>query len=118
MSYSKELQFDELEKARVHNSTSVLTLRKNVRFALSRFRSLLLTASRLISFPAVTKMLQFSAFNFLSECPEGQDFPFRNLGIKGCLRLPQAYRSLPRPSSALEPKRPPSSVTGLNFCRW
>ena len=30
--------------------------------------------------------------------------PFGNLGIKGCLRLPQAYRSLPRPSSAPDAK--------------
>ena len=36
--------------------------RQEVRFALYRFRSPLLTASRLLSFPAGTKMFQFSAF--------------------------------------------------------
>ena len=30
--------------------------------------------------------------------------PFGNLRIKGCLRLPEAYRSLPRPSSAPDAK--------------
>ena len=30
--------------------------------------------------------------------------PFRNLGIKVCLPLPQAYRSLPRPSSSCNAK--------------
>ena len=30
--------------------------------------------------------------------------PFGNLRVKGCLRLPEAYRSLPRPSSAPDAK--------------
>ena len=34
------------------------------------------------------------------ECREGQEFPFGHPRIKGCVRLPGAYRSLPRPSSA------------------
>ncbi len=37
-------------------------LRATVQFALCRFRSPLLTASRLLSFPAGTKMFQFPAF--------------------------------------------------------
>lgn len=44
---------------------SLLFLRE-IRFALDGFRSLLLTASRLISFPADTKTLQFSALHALS----------------------------------------------------
>ena len=31
-------------------------------------------------------------------------FPFRNLRIKGCLHLPEAYRSLPRLSSPINAK--------------
>ena len=40
-----------------------------VQFALCRFRSPLLTASLLLSFPAGTKMFQFPAFPLLTECP-------------------------------------------------
>ena len=39
-----------------------LTLQQRIRFALCCFRSTLLTASQLVSFPAGTKMLQFPAF--------------------------------------------------------
>ena len=37
-----------------------------------------------------------------------REFPFGNPGFNGCLRLPQAYRRLPRPSSAPKPSHPPS----------
>lgn len=37
-------------------------------------------------------------------------FSFGNLGIIGCVRLPRAYRSLPRPSSLLKPSNPPITV--------
>lgn len=37
---------------------------RRIRFALCRFRSPLITASHLVSFPAGTKMLQFPAFPF------------------------------------------------------
>lgn len=46
-----------------------LPLREGVRFGLCRFRSPLLTASRLISFPAGTQMLPFPAFPLLTERP-------------------------------------------------
>ena len=39
-----------------------LTFLQGIRFALCCFLSLILTASQLISFPAVTKTLQFTAF--------------------------------------------------------
>ena len=45
------------------------TLRQGVRFGLCRVRSPLLTASRLISFPAGTQMLPFPAFPLLTERP-------------------------------------------------
>jgi hypothetical protein len=46
-----------------------------------------------------TKVISFS-----------QEVPFGNPRINGCVRLPGAYRSLPRPSSAPEPSHPPNSV--------
>ena len=45
--------------------------------------------------------------------PEGQVVPLRNPGFNACMRLPQAYRSLPRPSSLSEPSRPPHNVAVL-----
>jgi hypothetical protein len=49
-----------------------------VRLALFRFRSPLLTESRLISFPLPTKMLQFGRLPFAqSECPQGAGGPIR-----------------------------------------
>ena len=59
----------------------------------------------LFSFPAGTKMFQFPA---LAPTPsvgdrpsDGRVVPFGNLRIKGYLHLPEAYRSLSRPSSPL-----------------
>ena len=40
----------------------------------------------------------------------GQEVPFGDPGFYGCLRLPRAYRSLPRPSSA--PRAEPSTRRG------
>ena len=40
-------------------------------------------------------------------------FPFGHPGIIGRLRLPRAYRSLPRPSSLLKPSNPPTGVYAL-----
>ncbi len=39
-----------------------------------------------------------------------QESPFGDPGFNGCLRLPRAYRSLPRPSSAPEPSHPPGGL--------
>ena len=39
-----------------------------------------------------------------------QEVPFGDPGFNGCLRLPRAFRSLPRPSSAPEPSHPPDGV--------
>ena len=85
------------------------------RFWLFPFRSPLLRESRLISIPRVTEMFQFS------RCPRPTYFglrlqsdvtghyprrvsPFGYLRIKACSRLPVAFRSLLRPSSALGAK--------------
>ena len=40
-------------------------------------------------------------------------FLFGDLGIIGCVHLPRAYRSLPRPSSLLKPSNPPIGVFTL-----
>lgn len=47
----------------------------NVQFALCRFRSPLITASHLLSFPAPTKMLQFGAFPYSAEAEYNQGSP-------------------------------------------
>jgi hypothetical protein len=68
-----------------------------------RFRSPLLTASQLISFPADTKMLQFSAFLLVTEYTlpkQSTRISFGDSGFKGYVRLARKYRSLSRPSSA------------------
>ena len=78
-----------------------------IQIAMFPFRSLLLRESLLVSLPSGTKMFQFPEFPVLS----GR---FGNLGFKGCMRLPQAYRSLPRPSSASKPRHPPSSFLHSN----
>ncbi|TMI36309.1 hypothetical protein E6H26_05055 [Candidatus Bathyarchaeota archaeon] len=41
----------------------------------------------------------------------GREVPFGNLRIEGCVRLPGAYRSLPRPSSAPKPSHPSGGVS-------
>ena len=69
---------------RSYNSTSPLTLRQGVRFALCRVRSPLLPASLLVSFPAPTKMLQFGAFPFRQkpECPRRAGFPIQGSRVQ------------------------------------
>ena len=43
--------------------------------------------------------------------PKGQDCPFGDPGFYGSLRLPRAFRSLARPSSAPEPSHPPAGIS-------
>ena len=96
-----------------------------VRFGLSPFRSPLLRGSQLVSFPPPTWMLPFGGFPLPhpprshEELPEGygsahaergREVPFGHPRIYGCMRLPGAYRSLPRPSSAPEPSYPPGGL--------
>ena len=81
-----------------------------IQFALCRVRSPLLTASRLISFPRGTKMLQSPRFPILTDRSKEQEVPFGNHRIKSSLRLPGAYRSLARPSSAPEPSHSPDGL--------
>ena len=76
-------------------------------FGLFRFRSPLLSESRFLSFPSGTEMVHFPEFaharlciqrDVLRFCRSG--FPHSEIsGYNACVRLPGAYRSLPRPSS-------------------
>ena len=73
---------------------------------LVRVRSPLLTESRLMSFPPVTEMFQFTGFAsqpyvFRLGYPCGWVAPFGYPRIKACSRLPMAFRRVPRPSSPL-----------------
>ncbi len=104
---------------RARNPTSPPAHRRQVWFGLSPFRSPLLRGSRLISLPPPTKMFPFGGFpSRVWGLPRPQmprvypwrEFPFGDPGFDGCLRLPRAYRRLPRPSSAPEPSHPPRGV--------
>jgi hypothetical protein len=77
------------------------------RFGLFRVRSPLLAESLLFSVPAGTEMVHFPALSspglwiqpgILRDKPEGVS-PFGYLRVEACLRLTEAFRSLPRPSS-------------------
>src|SRR5437588_11368473 len=80
-----------------------------LRFGLFRVRSPLLAESLLFSLPGGTEMVHFPPFAFTGLCIQPgmtehdlcRVAPFGNSRIKACLRLPETYRSLPRPSSPL-----------------
>jgi hypothetical protein len=84
---------------------------------LVRVRSSLLTESRLMSFPPATEIFQFTGFAshsyvftiryLLSRWVS----PFGNLRIKAYSQLPEAYRSVLRPSS-------PSSAKASTKCSY
>ena len=81
------------------------------------FRSPLLRESRLISFPPVTEMFQFTGFAlatyvFNREYRRSGGFPHSEIfGSKHICRLPEAYRRLPRPSS-------PSVAKASTMCAY
>ena len=86
----------------------------HMRFSLIRFRSPLLTESRLFSLPVGTEMFHFPTFPLpalyiqagvtrSARRPAG--FPHSDtLGSKLAYQFPEAYRRLPRPSSAPDAK--------------
>jgi hypothetical protein len=78
---------------------------KHAWFGLAPVRSPLLRGSRLLSLPPGTEMFQFPGFasrlRAISDLAVRGVAPFGDPGITACLQLPQAYRSLPRPSSPL-----------------
>ena len=83
------------------------TIPKHCWFGLIRVRSPLLAESRLIYFPRGTEMFHFPPFATQGLCIQPRVTqtasvwvsPFGNLRIDICLQFPEAYRSLPRPSS-------------------
>jgi hypothetical protein len=83
-------------------TTSTYPLGKAFSLRVFPVRSPLLRESQLVYFPAATKMFQFTAFPHLSvQVAEATyEVTLGDLGLKGCMHLAQAYRSLPRPSSA------------------
>ena len=80
------------------------------RFGLVPVRSPLLGESLLISLPPGTEMFHFpgcastSLHSWMIPYYRDRVAPFGNLRIKGCLLLPEAYRSSPRPSSLPDAK--------------
>ena len=81
-------------------------------FGLFRVRSPLLSESRFLSFPSGTEMVHFPEFAHTRLCiqrdvPEvcSGGFPHSEIsGYNACVRLTEAYRSLPRPSSPVSAK--------------
>jgi hypothetical protein len=79
------------------------------RFGLFPVRSPLLGESRLISVPPGTEMFQFPGLaptltRWVTDLAARRVAPFGHPGITARMQLPQAYRSLPRPSSPLDAK--------------
>ncbi len=82
------------------------------RLGLIPFRSPLLRESLLLSFPRGTEMFQFPRLASSGLCihpamirhNSDRVSPFGHPRISVCVRLPEAYRSLPRPSSPADAK--------------
>ena len=89
------------------------------RFGLNPVRSPLLGASRLISLPPGTEMFQFPGFasvrRLMTVREDGRVSPFGHLGLAGCVRLPRAFRSLPRPSSPPCAQASPTCLRSLDY---
>ena len=75
------------------NPTSHHTRRMAVRFVLRGFQSPLLTASRLLSLPALTKMFQFCAFALATRLPRSR--------VEGCPIRPSVVLRLHAPRHSL-----------------
>ena len=81
-------------------------------FGLFRVRSPLLSESRFLSFPSGTEMVHFPEFALSCLCIQQEvprvclgGFPHSEIsGYNACVRLTEAYRSLPRPSSPVSAK--------------
>ena len=97
------------------STTSLPIFRREIQFALFPFRSLLIRESQLFSFPAGTKMFQFPASFCFSAYSCEHVVAFGNPGFNACMRLAQAYRSLPRPSSSSKPSYPSQKCKIFRF---
>ena len=93
---------------------------KSVRFGLFRVRSPLLTESILVLFLRLLRCFTSPriALSVLYIRTDATPYdwcrvsPFGNLRIKACVPLPEAYRSLLRPSS------PDEAKASTNCCNW
>ena len=93
---------------------------KSRRFGLFRFRSPLLTESILILFLRILRCFTSPRIARPILCIQTgatpnercRVSPFGNLRIKACVPLPEAYRSLLRPSS------PDEAKASINCCNW
>ena len=93
---------------------------KSFRFGLFRFRSPLLTESILIIFLRILRCFTSPRIALPVLCirtrmtvyNHGRVSPFGNLRIKACVPLPEAYRSLLRPSS------PDVAKASIDCCNW
>ena len=90
------------------------------RFGLYPVRSPLLRASRLISLS--TRYLDVSvpwvsSAYAVTDLTAGWVAPFGNPGIKACVPLPRAYRSLPRPSSPSCAKASSTCIRSLDHIK-
>ena len=91
-------------------TTSLHSFQNKIQFALYPFRSLLIRASLLFSFPAGTKMFQFPAYVCLSTRSCEHVTTLGDSGFNSCMQITQTYRSLPRPSSRPKPSYPSNSI--------
>ena len=90
------------------------------RFGLFRFRSPLLTESILVLFLRILRCFTSPRIARTILCIQTvatpyercRVSPFGNLRIKACVPLPEAYRSLLRPSS------PDDAKASINCCNW
>jgi hypothetical protein len=93
---------------------------KSRRFGLFRFRSPLLTESILFIFLRILRCFTSPRIALPALCIQTgmtpydrcRVAPFGNLRIKACVPLPEAYRSLLRPSS------PDEAKASINCCNW
>ena len=89
-----------------------------IRFRLFPFRSPLLRESSFLSLPRGTEMFQFPRFapsKTVTGLASSRVAPFGHLGIIACVPLPQAYRSLPRPSSPPCAQASPTCLHSLDY---
>jgi hypothetical protein len=111
---SRHVRLGKLASTEVHHSTSPRPHRTGIRFVLCRFRSPLLTASRLISCPPPTRMLYFGGFPFLTECSLRSRRPD---SVIGGSKVPCAYPPLIAAWHDL-PRRPSPAIpqlTGVSY---
>ena len=101
--FSNSLQLSRTNTKRGAHNTTFLLPYDSDSVCPTPLSLVLLAESLLIYFPRLTKIFQFSRSSLLTK-------QFGNPWFKGRLRLPTAFRSLPRPSSILKPSHP------LNDC--